>query len=121
MAANGHDSHAATHDGVGHVVPLTTLFAVLGGLLFLTFLTVAVTWFDLGDLNLVVALLIAVVKASLVLLFFMHLRWDRPFNAIVLIFSLVLVMLFVGLALLDAKTYEPSRIPGYAPRMQQTQ
>ena len=83
-----------------------------------SFVTVAVTWFDLGSFNLVAALAIAVVKASLVLLYFMHLRWDRPFNAVVLLLSLVLVVLFIALALLDSKEYEVEVIPGYAPDMQ---
>jgi cytochrome c oxidase subunit 4 len=108
--------HASDHGpGVGHVVPLRLLFGVLGALLGLTVLTVAITWVDLGPLNLVAALTIAVVKASLVALYFMHLRWDRPINAIVLILALALVMLFVALALLDAAQYHSDVIPGYAP------
>ena len=86
-------AHATTGQGQppdapGHVVPLRLLVGVLVALLFLTVVTVAVTYVDLGPVNLVVALLIALVKASLVLLVFMHLRWDRPFNAVVLITSL---------------------------------
>ena len=42
----------------------------------LTLLTVAVTYVDLGQLNLVVAMGIAVFKASLVILYFMHVRWS---------------------------------------------
>ena len=104
---------------VGHVVPLRVLLAVLGILLALTVATVAITWVDLGALNLVLALGIATVKASLVGLYFMHLRWDRPFHAVVLILSLALVMLFVMGALIDSEQYRPDLIPGYAPDMQQ--
>ena len=111
-----HDT-AAEHSGVGHVVPLRLLFGVLIALLVLTFLTVAVTWVDLGPFNLLIALAIAVVKASLVGLFFMHLRWDRPFNAIVLISSLFLVALFIGFTMMDTGQYQPDMIPGYAPDM----
>lgn len=104
------------HDGgVGHVVPLRTLIGVLAALLALTVVTVAVTLVDLGSLNLVVALAIAVVKGALVLLYFMHLRWDRPFNAVVFISSLAFVALFIVLALLDTSEYQPELIPGYAP------
>jgi len=110
-------SEKGSRHGVGHVVPLSLLFAVLGALLVLTVVTVAVTQVDLGALNLVVALGIALVKASLVALYFMHLRWDRPFNAIVLIFALLLVVLFVGLSLLDSVQYQPDVIPGYAPEI----
>lgn len=111
----------ASHPEVGHVVPLRVLLAVLGALLALTFVTVAITWVDLGPLNLIAALAIAVVKASLVALYFMHLRWDRPFNAVVLILSLSLVMLFVALSLLDSRQYQPDVIPGYSPDMQRPQ
>ena len=109
----------SNHDEVGHVVPLSTLFGVIGILLFLTFVTVAVTWVDLGVLNLPVALAIAVVKGALVLLYFMHLRWDRPFNAVVLISALVFVMIFVALSLMDRVNYQQDLIPGYQPGMPQ--
>jgi cytochrome c oxidase subunit 4 len=101
------------------VVPLRLLVGVLAALLVLTVVTVAVTYVDLGPLNLVVALAIATVKATLVLLYFMHLRWDRPFNAVVLITSLALVALFVVFALIDSHEYQPDVIPGYAPQVQQ--
>ncbi len=109
------DTHASARPRVGHVVPVSLLVAVLGTLLFLTFVTVAATWVDLGPFNIWLALTIAVIKASLVLLFFMHLRWDKPFNAVIFITSLVLVVLFVGIALTDTRSYRPEQIPGYAP------
>lgn len=111
--------HAAGEQGarhpptVGHVVSPRLLVAVLATLLVLTFVTVAVTWVDLGPFNLIAALAIATIKASLVLLYFMHLRWDSPFNAVVLISALILVMLFVGLSLLDGLSYEPTLIPDF--------
>ena len=62
---------------------------------------------------------IATVKATLVALYFMHLRYDRPFNAVVFVSALVFVTLFVGIALIDTAAYQPELIPGYAPGMQQ--
>jgi cytochrome c oxidase subunit 4 len=105
----------SVHTRVGHIVPLPVLFAVLGTLLVMTFVTVAVSWFDFGRFNLWIALGIAVFKASLVLLFFMHLKYDKPFNAIVIIVSMALVMLFIAIALTDTAQYERDKIPGYAP------
>ena len=67
-------------------MPLWLLAAVFAALLVLTCLTVAVAQVDLGNLNLYLAMAIATLKAALVVLFFMHLFWDRPFNA----------MMFVG-------------------------
>jgi cytochrome c oxidase subunit 4 len=105
--------------GTGHVTPVRVLAAVWGALVVLTILTVAATWVDLGKASLLVALGIATVKASLVVLYFMHMRYDRPFNAIVFISALVFVAIFVGIALIDTVAYQPEMIPGYAPGMHQ--
>ena len=59
-----------------HVVPVPVYFAVFVALLVLTGLTTTIAYVDLGRLNVLVALTIAVVKASLVLLYFMHLRYS---------------------------------------------
>jgi cytochrome c oxidase subunit 4 len=112
-----HDDRSPVHPEVGHVVPLNVLFAVLGTLLVLTVATVAVSGRDFGPYNLWVAMGIALVKASLVLLFFMHLKYDKPFNAIILIVSLGLVVLFIAIALTDTRQYAPNVIPGYAPEI----
>lgn len=108
------------HGGLAHVMPLWLLAAVWGVLLVFTVITVAVTKFDFGGLNLWIAMGIATVKASLVALYFMHLRYDRPFNAVVLITALLFVTLFVGLSLTDTKENMPDMIPGYAPAMEKT-
>lgn len=112
-----HEAHGHG-ERVGHVVPLKVLAAVWGGLLVLTVVTVAAIKVDLGGFNLWIAMAIATVKASLVVLYFMHMRYDRPFNAIVFVAALLFVMLFVSLALLDSKAYGPDLIPGYAPAME---
>ncbi len=102
-------SHAAAPGAhVGHVVPVAVLALTLTTLLGLTFLTVAASWVDLGALNLWVALLIATAKATLVVLYFMHLRYEKPFNAIVLICALLFVMLFCSLTLMDSLAYRPN-------------
>ena len=108
-------SHGHAHGRVGHVVPFRVLISVLGLLLALTVITVAATQLDLGRFNIWLALSIATVKASFVVLYFMHLRYDKPFNAVVFITALALVMLFVGIALTDSRSYKPELIPGYAP------
>jgi cytochrome c oxidase subunit IV len=57
-----------------HVVPRRTYYVVYAALLVCTYLTWQVAYFDLGPLNTVAALAIAVFKATLVVLFFMHAR-----------------------------------------------
>lgn len=59
-----------------HVVPVKTYALVLAVLLLLTGTTVWAAYLDLGPLNNVVALTIAVTKTVLVILFFMHLRYS---------------------------------------------
>lgn len=113
----GHTHDHADHASHVHVVPAPVLLAVWGALMVLTAVTVAATWVDLGKMNLVVALAIATVKAALVLLYFMHMRYDRPFNAIVFVGALAFVALFVVISLLDTTAYRPEMIPDYAPAM----
>ncbi len=103
--------HASDSDApdshVGHIVPLRILFAIWISLLILTGLTVAAADVDLGRANLWVAIGIAVFKASLVALYFMHLRYDHPFHAVILIGALLFVMLFIGIAMMDSGQYQP--------------
>ena len=83
------------------------LLGVFAVLLALTFVTVAATWFDFGGWALVIALGIATIKASLVALYFMHLRYDNPFYAVVLVLALMFLALLLSLTLLDTLQYQP--------------
>ncbi|HBX43742.1 MAG TPA: cytochrome-c oxidase [Deltaproteobacteria bacterium] len=80
-----------------HDSGIRTYIVVWGALVVLTVVTVAVSYVHLGMLNVVVALLVASVKASLVALFFMHLRYE---NRLVWGFALTplffLVLIVVG-------------------------
>ena len=109
-------AHAPAHTGLGHVVPVWLLAAVFGGLLVLTCATVAVSYVDLGNMNLYLAMGIAAAKASLVVLFFMHLFWDRPFNSMVFIGCLLFVSLFIGISLTDMRASSMSRSAARARR-----
>ncbi len=103
---------------IGHVAPFWVLLVVFIALLVLTALTVGITIFDFGyTMNLVLALSIATVKALLVVLFFMHLAYDKPFNILIFIASLVFIALFILVTLLDVAQYQPTVIPGYAPAL----
>ena len=104
---NDHDEH-----GLGHVVNPAILWATGLALIAMTVITVAVTYVDAGEMNMPIALGIACVKATLVALFFMHLRWDRPFNAMIFVTSIVLVTLLMMFTLMDTGQYEPSVIQG---------
>lgn len=101
------DSDPEKHAGYVHIVPLPVLFLVFFILTIFTVLTVAVTRYDLGSWNLIIAMAIATVKASLVVLYFMHLRYDNPFNALIFIAALVFMTLFISITLLDTLQYQP--------------
>lgn len=102
MQAN--DAHAhSEHEH--HAMALWKLFAVFAALIVLTVLTVAVTYIDLGNLNIFIALGIALVKALLVLMWFMHLRYDAPINSFVILTSIAFVVLFIALAMVDTTEY----------------
>jgi cytochrome c oxidase subunit 4 len=112
-------SYGKTHTAAAvHIVPMGVLTAVFAALLLLTGLTVLAAGVDLGNLNLYVALGIAGVKASLVVLYFMHLRYDRPFLLVVFLGCLGFVVLFISGVLTDAAAYSHSLTPGEAPDMQ---
>ena len=90
-----------------HVVPPQVLLAVFATLLMLTLATVAATWFDFGGAALAIALGIATVKASLVALYFMHLRYDNPFYAVIFVTALLFLAVLLSLVLLDTLQYQP--------------
>ncbi|MGB0766933.1 MAG: cytochrome C oxidase subunit IV family protein [Phycisphaeraceae bacterium] len=105
-----HDGHA--HDAHGdhehHVVSWQLLTIVFLALMVLTVLTVAAINVDLGPLNIFVALGIALVKAVLVVLVFMHIWWDRAFHGLLIAASLGFVALFIGFVMIDTWQYEPT-------------
>ncbi len=114
MSAN-HGSHSG--DDHVHVVPVPVLAGVFALLIVLTGVTVAATWVDLGTANIWLAMGIATVKGIFVLLYFMHLRYDRAVNSIIFISALLFVLLFVGITLMDTMAYHADLIPGYAPAL----
>lgn len=101
------------HDGhdFAHPMPVWVLITVFLALVFFTILTVALANIEMGNFEIVTTLIIATVKAFLVMLFFMHLKDDKPFNAIVFLSSFLFVALFVGLTLLDSSAYQDELIP----------
>jgi cytochrome c oxidase subunit 4 len=102
-----HAAHAE-HHGFAHPAPVWQLLAVFFALVALTIATVYQATFDLGNMELVLSLFIATIKASLVILFFMHMIHDKPLNAIIFLSSFIFVALFLGFTLMDAHAYKDS-------------
>lgn len=82
-------------------VPYRTFILIWVALLILTAITVEVSRFDVGVLNIWVALGVASIKSSLVIFFFMHLRQESLLFKIGLLVMLVIVAIFVGLTFFD--------------------
>lgn len=103
---HGHGGHGHGEGEFSHPASLRMLFSVFFALVFLTWLTVFQSTMDLGAMEVWMSLTIATVKAALVILFFMHMLWDKPLNAILFISTLIFVALFLGFTLLDADAYK---------------
>ena len=106
-----HDHHDDGHHGLAHVATTRTLITTGGTLLLLTIVTVLATKVDFGaNINLGIAMAIAVIKATLVILFFMHLRYDRLFHTVVFVSAICAASLFVGFTLMDSSQYQYTNI-----------
>ena len=99
---SGHNDHLS-HDHVNapddglvhvHVHPASTYWKIFGALVFFTALTVGVAQVHLGEWNFFVAVAIATVKATLVAMFFMHLKDDNRFNVLIFVGALVFMGVF---------------------------
>jgi cytochrome c oxidase subunit 4 len=106
---HGHGDHG---HGLAHVATIKTLVATGGTLLVLTLVTVISSKIDFGgaSINLAIAMVIAVTKATLVVLFFMHLRYDRLFHSVVFCSAILAASLFVGFTLMDTGQYQDTNI-----------
>jgi cytochrome c oxidase subunit 4 len=85
------------HEHGGYGVYLLTWLA----LLVLTAITVTVAGMDLGRLSMLTALGIATLKVSLVLSFFMHLKYERPLFRVMFFVVVVTLAIFIGLTFFD--------------------
>lgn len=96
-----------------HVVPRKIYFAVFTALIVLTATTTAVSFVDLGPWNTVVALGIAFLKATLVVLFFMHVKYSPRLTQITIAGGLFWLVILLALTLSDFMTR------GWLPTLQQ--
>ena len=87
--------------GTHHVVPVKVYLAIFAALMVLTTLTVWIAFFDLGPLNTIVALGIAVTKATLVILFFMHAKYSSRLTWLMVSSGFVFVAIMIGFTVAD--------------------
>jgi cytochrome c oxidase subunit 4 len=94
-----------------HIASVRLYVAIFGALLVLTGLTVFVAYFDLGLLNTPVALGVAVLKASLVVLFFMGVH-NTPLTKVVVVSGFLWLFILFGLTMSDYATRSWLGVPG---------
>jgi len=84
-----------------HILPTKVALGIGGALLGLTAITVGVAHIDLGKFNFFIAMLVATVKAFLVAMFFMGLKYDRRENGVIFVTSLLFLAIFIVLTSTD--------------------
>ena len=87
-----------------HIVPTRTYYTIYAILLACTYLTWQVAVFDLGPLNTVAALTIAVFKAVLVILFFMHVKYATRLTRVVVVSGVFWLGILLALTFSDYLT-----------------
>lgn len=98
----------AHHDALGHhITPIHIYWLVFAALMTLTVVTVVVSvgphalGLSLGSFALPVALVVAFGKATLVAVFFMHLKYDERFNSLILVSCLFFMGVFFAFTMMD--------------------
>jgi cytochrome c oxidase subunit 4 len=106
-------SHTRDASHAQHViVPVGTYLAVFGALFVLTIVTYLAAVKDFGWLNTPIALGIAVTKASLVVIYFMGVRYNTPLTKVVVVSGLVWLMIMFGLTMGDYVSRGWIGVPG---------
>lgn len=101
-----HDNHGHGELQMGHHhVSSSAMFRnILIILLILTVITVGASRVDFGAANMLIAMAISCIKASLVILFFMHVKWDTAINRIMFLSSFLFLSLLFIFTLADHAT-----------------
>jgi cytochrome c oxidase subunit 4 len=91
----------STHAEEQHHVPYKVYFIVWGALLVLTGVTVGVSYVDMKNVTVLTAMLIAATKSMLVLLYFMHIRFEKPLYSVMILAAMLTYGIFVALTFVD--------------------
>lgn len=85
----------------GHVTPLKVYIGIFLTLMVLTGVTVAVAYVNLGEMNKIVALGIASFKATLVVLYFMHVKYQSRLTKLIVVTGFFFLAILLGLTMVD--------------------
>lgn len=94
--ADAHASH-----GAGHISPISLYITIFAALMVLTGVTVGAAYVDLGVFNFAVAMLIAGFKASLVIWYFMHVKYQSQLTKLTVATGLFFLAILLGMMLID--------------------
>jgi cytochrome c oxidase subunit 4 len=108
MADHNHSTPHAEH----HIVPVKIYVYVFLALMILTFVTWRIAYIDLGPFNIYAALTIAVLKASLVVLYFMHVRYSSLLTKMIVASGFVWLLIMFFMTLSDLATRGWMHVPG---------
>jgi cytochrome c oxidase subunit 4 len=84
-----------------HIVSPKIYVAVFLSLLFFTGLTYSVALIDLGPFNAIVAIVIAMIKSMLVILFFMHVKYSPKMTKVSIVSGFFFLIILLGLSMTD--------------------
>jgi cytochrome c oxidase subunit IV len=110
--SNPQVSHEGTEHHTEHIVPMGVYISVFLALVALTWVTTFVSTVDLGRLNIFVALSIAIFKASLVLLFFMHVKYGTRLTKMIVLSGIYWLFLLLFIVMMDLWTRGWMGVPG---------
>lgn len=96
-----------------HIVSKKLYFGIFAALMVLLFATVAVAYVPLGNLGIYVAMTIAIIKALLVILYFMHVRYSSRLTWVVAGAGFVWLIIMFGITITDYSTREWLKVEGY--------
>lgn len=104
-------SSEASH--TGHVSPISLYLTIFAALMVLTGVTVGAAYIDLGIFNFAVAMLIASFKASLVVWYFMHVKYQSSLTKLTVATGLFFLAILLGMMLIDygGKAFSPAAAP----------
>jgi cytochrome c oxidase subunit IV len=118
MASEHAHAHAHLHasHGSGHVSPISLYVTIFLALMVLTAATVGAAYIDLGQFNFLVAMIIAIFKATLVVWYFMHVKYQSSLTKLTVATGLFFLAILLSMTLIDyaSKDFQPMP-PGVSP------
>ena len=104
-------AHAHESQGAGHISPISLYVTIFLALMVLTAATVGAAYVDLGQFNFLVAMIIAVFKASLVVWYFMHVKYQSPLTKLTVATGLFFLAILLGMMLIDYSSKDFTPMP----------